>query len=144
VYIRRCWVINNQIASGILLYIVHMLFALINVVRCCKTERYLHIILYADDILFWHHQSLSLKGCWGNVKNSVTLIWLLTSRLKKSACLRVGPRCEEITTYTGNSISWVNQMRYLGVFFVKSRVFKCNLDHVNVAFVERLMQYLAG
>jgi len=54
--------------------------------------------------------------------------------VKKSACLRVGPRCREITTSTGNSISWVNQMRYLGVFFVKSRVFKCNLDHVKRCF----------
>ena len=56
----------------------------------------------------------------------------------KSACLRVGPRynvrCREITTSTGNSISWVNQMRYLGVFFVKSRVFKCDLDHVKRSF----------
>ena len=56
---------------------------------------------------YWHHQLLSLKGYWGNVtKNSVTLIWLLTSK------------------------SPHNQMIYLGVFFVKSRVFKCDLDHV--------------
>ena len=58
--------------------------------------------------------------------------------VKKSACLRVGPRynvrCREITTSTGNSISWVNQMRYLGVFLVKSRVFKCNLDQVKRSF----------
>jgi len=40
----------------------------------------------------------------------------------------------EITTSTGNSISWVNQMRYHGVFFVKSRVFKCDLDHVKRSF----------
>jgi len=64
--------------------------------------------------------------------------------VKKSACLRDCPRynvrCREITS-TGNSISWVNQMRYLGVFFVKSRVFKCDLDR---DFIERLMQYLAG
>ena len=44
-------------------------------------------------------------------------------------------RCDrEMTTSTGNSISWVNQMRYLGVFFVKSRVFKCDLDHVKRSF----------
>jgi len=58
--------------------------------------------------------------------------------VKKSACLRVGPhynvRCREITTSTGNSISWINKMRYLGVFFVKSRVFKCDLDHVKRSF----------
>jgi len=47
--------------------------------------------------------------------------------VKKSACLRVGPRydvrCKEITTSAGNSVSWANQMRYIGVFIVKSRVF---------------------
>ena len=35
---------------------------------------------------------------------------------------------------TDPNISWVNQMRYLGVFFVKSRVFKCDLDHVKRSF----------
>ena len=73
--------------------------------------------------------------------------------VKKSACLRVGPRynvrCREITTSSGNSISWVNQMRYLGVFFVKSRVFKCDLDHAKRSFyraanIHNIMQYLAG
>ena len=58
--------------------------------------------------------------------------------VKKSACLKVGPRynvrCREITTSNGNSISWVNQMRYLGVLFVKSRVFKCDLDNVKRSF----------
>jgi len=52
--------------------------------------------------------------------------------------LRVGPcynvRCRDITTSTGTSISWVNQMRYLGVLFVKSRVFKCDIDHVKRSF----------
>ena len=43
-------------------------------------------------------------------------------------------RCGEITTSNGNSISWVNQMRYLGVSFVKSRVFKCDLDHAKRSF----------
>ena len=60
--------------------------------------------------------------------------------VKKCACLRVGARYNvpvryrEMTTSTGNSVSLVNQMRYLGVFFVKSRVFKCDLDHVKRSF----------
>ena len=58
--------------------------------------------------------------------------------VEKSACLRVGPRynvrCRVITTSTGNSISCVNQMRYTGVFFVKFRVVKCDLDHVKCSF----------
>ena len=43
-------------------------------------------------------------------------------------------RCKEITTSAGNSISWVNQMRYLDVFIVKFRVFKCDLDPAKRCF----------
>ena len=47
---------------------------------------------------------------------------------------RYDVRFKEITTSAGNSISWANQMRYLGVFIVKSRVFKCDLDHAKRSF----------
>ena len=45
--------------------------------------------------------------------------------VKKSSCLRVGPRhkvtCAEITTSDGNNLPWVNEIRYLGISIV-SRV----------------------
>jgi len=41
--------------------------------------------------------------------------------VKKSSCLRVGPRhkvtCAEITTSDGNNLPWVNEIRYLGIFY---------------------------
>ena len=97
-----------------------------------KKERYLHIILYADDILLLAPSVTQLERLLRKCEEELSYLDMVIN-VKKSACLRVGPRynvrCREITTCTG-SISWVNQMRYLGVFFVKSRVFKCDLDHV--------------
>ena len=93
------------------------------------------IILYADDILLLAPSVTQLESLLRKCEEELSY---LDINVKKSACLRVGPRCNvrcrEITTSTGNSISWVNQMRYLGVFFVKSRVFKCDLDHVKRSF----------
>jgi len=117
-----------------------VLFAIFvdDVARCCKKERYLHIILYANDIQLLLAPSVTqperlLRKCEEELSYLDMVI-----NVKKSVCLRVGPRynvrCREITTSTGNSISRVNQMRYLGVFFVKSRVFKCELDHVKRSF----------
>ena len=52
---------------------------------------------------------------------------------KKSCCLRVGPRCDKhcknICTSCGHLIPWVDEMKYLGLFIVQSRTFKCSLDH---------------
>ena len=59
---------------------------------------------------------------------------------KKSCCLRVGSRCDRpfnnLSTSGGHLhvVSWVDEMRYLGVFFVRSHTFKCSLDHAKRSF----------
>jgi hypothetical protein len=62
----------------------------------------------------------------------------MTINFKKSACLRVGQRCEvdcgNIVSYSGQSISWVNSIRYLGIHIMRSRVFKCKLDQAKRSF----------
>jgi len=44
---------------------------------------------------------------------------------------RIGPRCDmgcaEIVSLSGQVIPWTNEMRYLGVYIIKSRVFRCSL-----------------
>ena len=56
----------------------------------------------------------------------------------KSCSMRVGPRfdvtCRSITSLSGVKISWVDKMRYLGVFIVQYRLFKCSLDNAKKAF----------
>ena len=53
-------------------------------------------------------------------------------------CLRIGPRshvsCAPITCTSGAALPWVNEVRYLGVFMKRSRVFKCSLDHAKKGF----------
>jgi len=59
---------------------------------------------------------------------------------KKSCCLRIGSRvnvhvpCSNICASSGISISWVSELKYLGVYFLRSRLYKCCLSIRKRAF----------
>jgi len=57
---------------------------------------------------------------------------------KKSCCIRIGPRCDTvcacITTTDGHKLSWVKEIRYLGVHITQSRKFRCSLNHAKQSF----------
>ena len=57
--------------------------------------------------------------------------------VKKSCCLRIGPRCDvtcaSLTTSNGCSLPWVSELRYLGVYILQARQFKCSLDNAKRA-----------
>jgi len=57
---------------------------------------------------------------------------------KKSVCMRIGPRykdeCCELVTTNGETLSWVDSCRYLGVYFVSAKIFKCTIDSNKKAF----------
>ena len=57
---------------------------------------------------------------------------------KKSCCIRIGPRSDitraAISMSTGVIIPWMDEIRYLDVFIVRSRLFKCSLDHAKKSF----------
>ena len=42
--------------------------------------------------------------------------------------------CSDITCLLGLSLNWVNEIRYLGIFIVKLRYFKCSLDYAKRSF----------
>jgi len=42
--------------------------------------------------------------------------------------------CANVCTYDGRQLSWVKELRYLGIFIVSSRSFKCSLDHAKRSF----------
>jgi len=54
--------------------------------------------------------------------------------------MRIGPRsaisCANISTRDGRTLSWVSELRYLGIglFIVKSRNFKCSLSNAKCNF----------
>jgi len=57
---------------------------------------------------------------------------------KKSCCICIGSRsnitCAAISMSTGAIIPWMDEIRYLDVFIVRSRLFKCSLDHAKKSF----------
>jgi len=58
--------------------------------------------------------------------------------MKKSFCLRIGPRykvkCSNIVASDSNVISWSNIIRYLGVNIVAGHKFTCSLDNCQRSF----------
>ena len=57
---------------------------------------------------------------------------------KRSACIRFGPRYDvdffQLFTANRDIIEWVDYIRYLGVYFVSDRYFKCNWDHAKSSY----------
>jgi len=89
-----------------------------------------HVVLYADDILLFTPTVTGLEKLLHACERE--LLWLdMSVNFKKSCCLRIGPRCDigcaEIVSLSGQVIPWTNEMRYLGVHIIKSRVFRCSL-----------------
>ena len=66
------------------------------------------------------------------------LAWLdMRINVKKSCCLRIGPnfdvQCANITTSEGLPLPWVQEIRYLGIFIVSSRIFKCSFSDAKIS-----------
>jgi len=59
-------------------------------------------------------------------------------KVKKSCCLRIGPRCDtyymNLRSMTGSTLQWVDTIRYLGVHFFRAKYFKCSLDYAERSF----------
>jgi len=57
---------------------------------------------------------------------------------KKSSCIRIGPRndatCASIVSLNYHVIHWMTEVRYLGIYMVSSRVFKCPLHYTKCGF----------
>ena len=58
--------------------------------------------------------------------------------VKKSSSIRIGSRCNvtyvSIMKCHGQPLQWLSEFRYLGVFIVSSRSFKCSLVHAKHSF----------
>jgi len=52
--------------------------------------------------------------------------------------MRIGPRynmpCYDIVSSNGCALQWVESVRYLRVYFVKARQFKCRYDRATASF----------
>ena len=58
--------------------------------------------------------------------------------MRYRACIRIGhrmdARCAKISSSTGTTITWVKDIKYLGVHILQSRTFKCSLAYHRKAF----------
>jgi len=58
--------------------------------------------------------------------------------VKKSMCMRFGPSFDsevvELASLNGSVLKWVDSCRYLGVFFVCGRTFKCSFSNAKSRF----------
>lgn len=95
------------------------------------------VILYADDILLLSPSTMELHKLFNMCQRELALP-NLTVNFKKSCSLRIGPRfeatCVNITSVTGATLPWVKLVRYLGVYIVSCRTFKCSLDNAKRSF----------
>ena len=86
------------------------------------------IILYADDILLLSPSLCSLQNLFNKCEREITRLNMAIN-VNKSSCLRIGPRCDvicrNIVTHDEHLISWVDEVKYLGIHITNAQVFKC-------------------
>ena len=95
------------------------------------------IVLYADDILLIAPSVCMLDKLLKICEHELDLLDMIIN-VKKSSCLRTGPRnnfsCSPISTSTGNVLPWARKIRYLGIYIRQSTNFKCSIDHAKRSF----------
>jgi len=95
------------------------------------------IILYADDIILIAPSVTELEKMLHMCENELRYIDM-SINYKKSCSMRIGPRCNakcaNIVSLSGQRISWVTELRYLGIFLTCSRIFTCSTDSAKRSF----------
>jgi len=106
-------------------------------IGCVFRSIVVSIVLYADDILLLAPSIDSLQRLVNICEYELGSLDLAIN-VKKSVCTRIGPRCHvsccDIFTITGARLQWVDTVRYLGVYIIRSRNFKCCIDYAKQSF----------
>jgi len=89
------------------------------------------IVLYADDILIFAPSIQELQTIVSICELELLSIDMAVN-VKKSYTMRIGPRhdikCASINI-NNQDMPWVNEIRYLCIYVVRSSKLKCSLDH---------------
>lgn len=96
------------------------------------------IILYADDILLLAPSISSLQRLLTICEQELRLLDLAIN-INKSVCTRIGPKyadneCSGLKTLDGNHLQWVDNLRYLGIYIVAGKTFRCCFDNAKKSF----------
>jgi hypothetical protein len=106
-------------------------------VGCYLSSVCASIFLYADDILLVCPSLSGLQRLL-HICESELIELDMHLNVSKSVCIRFGNRfdeqCADIISIHGGSLKWVSNCRYLGVYFVSGRTFKCSLDNAKSRF----------
>jgi hypothetical protein len=95
------------------------------------------IIVYADDIILLAPSITALQQLIYICENELLVLDMILNQ-KKTVCMRIGIRfnvkCANLSTINGSDLCWVNSLRYLGVYLVSSRQFKCSYDNCRKSY----------
>jgi len=106
-------------------------------IGCFMRHVCLSIIFYADDILILAPSVIALQRLLLIVETELQSLGM-SLNASKTVCMRIGlryqDRCAAIVTLSGKELEWVEEMRYLGVYFVSSCKFKCSYAYAKKSF----------
>jgi hypothetical protein len=95
------------------------------------------ILLYADDILLLSPSVSSLQHLVYVCQTELEALDMPIN-VRKSMCMRIGPRfnnsCAPLTTLGGHKLTWISEIRYLGIYLVSARSFSCLFSHAKKSF----------
>ena len=96
--------------------------------------------MFADDLILLSISIADLQAMVDICRQE--LDWLdMCINIKKSMCLRIGNRFNEKISdifIDNKPIVWTNEIRYLGIYIVAGRSFKCNLHSAKIKFFRSL------
>ena len=100
-----------------------------DVIKLCVDSGLGEIVVYADDILLIARSVYGLQSLF-NIVERYLLALDLTLNCSKSYAMRVGRRhsvcCSNVITSAGGLKPWVEEIRYLGIFWISSCKLKCS------------------
>ena len=85
--------------------------------------KHIYIVLYADDILLLTLTVSELQNLLNTCERKLQALDLVIN-VKKSCCLRIGPRndvnCERLCSLSGTFLPWTKEVKYLGIYLVQN------------------------
>jgi len=106
-------------------------------VGCYLSTVCVSLFLYADDILLLAPSVTGLQMLLNVCEQELTDLDMRLN-ISKSHCMRFGKRfdapCSSIISKQGGVLEWVNTCRYLGVYFLSGRVFRCQFHNAKCNF----------
>lgn len=115
-------------------------------VGCYNSTVCVSIFLYADDIVLLSPTVTGLQTLLTACENELCELDMRLN-VNKSVCMRFGARykahCANIVSVQGGALQWASSCRYLGVYFISGRLFRCCFHNTKSNFLERLTVFTA-